>query len=198
MKFKSYYWAIIAAAIVVILAISVPMLIPRGSDQKTNPHTPEELQKLQEQAMDYTPQIQAYTDLINANPNDAVALGGLGDVYNGSGKYSEAADWYGKAVTAAPNDPMNYGRLGEAYFAMGMIDVALREFEKGLAVDANNQSILLDMGSVYAQTGKPDEAKKSWQRAYDINPTSRYAQIAQQLLSSPQGTVGSATTSPAP
>ena len=49
-------------------------------------------------------------------------------------------------------------------------------------INPNDQEILLYIGSIYAQTGKPAEAKQIWQKAYDINPTSRYGHVAQQLI----------------
>ena len=188
MKFKSYYWAIIVAGMVVILALAVPTFILKGNDQPQNPHSPEELERLRSEAVDYTPQIQAYTDLVTANPGDTLAMAGLGDVYLQQGKYSEAADWYSKAIAVQPGEPSFYGRLGEAYYGQGMVDVALRELQKGLAIDPNNQAILLDIGTVYQQTGKPEEAKNFWQKAYDINPSNQYGHVAQQLLAGPEAT----------
>ncbi|MHB1390475.1 MAG: tetratricopeptide repeat protein [Thermoleophilia bacterium] len=195
MKFKSYYWAIIAAAVIVPLVIIVPSLLSRGgSTDPSNPHTPEELARLKQQATDFTPQIAAYTDLITANPTDTVAMVGLGDLYLNNGKYSDAADWYKKATDVNPKEPLFHTWLGEAYFQMGMVDVGMREIQSALALDPNNQATLVVLGLFYSQTGKTDEAKQTWQKAYDINPAAQYGHVAKQLLAGPQTTTGQTTT----
>ena len=63
MKFKSYYWAIIAAAVVVVLAITLPMIVFRGSGETSNPHSAEDLNNMQNEPADYTPQTVSYTHL---------------------------------------------------------------------------------------------------------------------------------------
>lgn len=182
MKIKSYYWAIIAAAVVVVLAISVPYFIFRDSGDSSNPHSGDDLKNLQNEPVDYSPQIEAFQDLIKTDPNDALALAGLGDVYMQSGRYADAADMFNKAVAISPNESVYYSRLGDAEFALGMVDVALRDLQKGLTINPQDQEILLYIGSIYAQTGKPADAKQYWQKAYDINPNSRFGHVAQQLI----------------
>jgi len=182
LKFKSYYWAIIAAAIVALLAVIVPMFVLRDSGD-TSPHSADDLQNMQNnEPVDYTPQIEAFQDLIAANPADTMAIAGLGDIFMQSGKYTDALDLYNKAVAISPGESVFYSRLGDAEFALGMVDVALRDLQKGLEINPNDQEIMLYPGSIYAQTGKQVEATQFWQRARDINPTSRFGHVAQQLL----------------
>ncbi len=182
MKFKSYYWAITAAVVVVVLLITLPLLVFRDSGDSSNPHSAEDLKNMQNEPVDYTPQIEAFQDLIKTYPNDALALAGLGDVYMQSGRYADAKDMYLKAVDISPNESVYYSRLGDSEFALGIVDVAMRDLQKGLEINPQDQEILLYIGSIDAQTGKPDEARKIWQKAYDINPSSRYGHVAQQLI----------------
>jgi len=182
LKFKSYYWAIIAAAVVVVLAITLPMIVFRDSGETSNPHSAEDLNNMQKEPADYAPQIEAYQDLLKVNPNDALAMAGLGQLYLGIGRYADSSDMYTKAVAANPKEPMFYVGLGEAEYALGMVDVALRDLQKGLEVDPNNQALLIDIGGVYAQTGKLKEAKQLWRKAYDIDPKSNLGHAAQQYI----------------
>jgi len=182
LKFKSYYWAIIAAAVVVVLAIFLPFFVFRDSGDSA-PHSAEDLQNMQNnEPVDYTPQIEAFQDLIAANPADALAVAGLGDVYMQSGRYTDAADQYNKAVAISPTESVYYSRLADAEFALGMVDVALRDLQRGLEINPNDQEILLYIGSIHGQTGKQAEATQYWQKARDINPNSRFGHVAQQLL----------------
>jgi len=183
LKFKSYYWAIFAAlGVVVLFVLILPRVFSGSGNSNVSPHTPEELAAMQQQTLDYTPVIEAYEDLIRANPSDGVALAGLGDVYMSMGRYADAKDQFERATAVNPNDPLYHGRLGEAYYGLGMLDIALRELNAGLSIDPNNQAILLDIGNIYAETGKKDEARKYWQRAQDINPGNQFGHMAQQLI----------------
>lgn len=200
MNIKSYYWAIFAAAGVAILLIFILPILFRGDDE-SSPHAGTDISAIQadraaSDPVDYSPQIEAFNDLVADNPGDAMAIAGLGDIYMGTGSYSQAVDQYNAAIAIEPGDPVLYARLGEAYYAIGMIDVAIRELEKGLAIDPNSQPILLDLGNIYAQTGKQAEAKVLWQKAYDVNPKGRYAHVAQQLIAE-QDNPGSTSSAPA-
>lgn len=189
MKFKSYYWAIIAAlAVVFVLIVVLPRVFGGSSATGTNPHS-------REQQPDYTPQIEAYQDLLRANPNDAVALAGLGDVYVQQGNYSQAKDLFEKATTIDPNNALYHGRLGEAYYGLNMIDVALRELNTGLSIDPRNQAIMIDIGLVYSHINQLDQAKQMWQKAIDISPNNTMAHTAKELISE-QVNPGSTTAAP--
>ena len=182
MKFKSYYWAIFAAGAAVVLLLAVTLIAGRiGGDNSDSPHSLDDLEALQA-AVDYTPQIEAYQDMIKANPADALAQVGLGDLYLTTGKYLEAADQFNKCLAINPNDPSYYDRLGQAYYGLGMTDIALRELQKGLAIDPNHQSLLLTLGLINVDMGKTAEAKQMLKKSYEVNPGSRIGHIAQQYL----------------
>lgn len=184
MKNKSYYWAILAAASVTILAIVILpyMFSGSNSEEVDSPHTPEELESMRSEAVDYSPQIEAYEELIAANPNDAMAIAGQGDFYMVTGNYTEAVEQYKKALEIDPGNSMFHGSLGEAYFSMGMIEIAIRELETGLQLNPDNQQILLDLGVYYAQSGEDEKAISYWQKAYEINPDNSHGHVAQQLM----------------
>ena len=189
MKFKSYYWAIFAAVgVVVVLIFVLPRVFGGSSASGTDPHS-------QEQQPDYTPQIEAYQDLLKANPKDAVALSGLGDVYMGQGNYSQAKDLFEQATSMDPGNALYHGRLGEAYYGLNMIDVALRELNTGLSIDPRNQAIMIDIGLIDSHTNQSAQARQMWQKAIDINPNNRMAHTAKELISQ-QNNPGSTTTAP--
>lgn len=179
---KTYIWAIAAAIGVVILAIAVLPFVFSSSDEPASPHSAADLQSFQSEPVDYTPQIEAYQDLIAANPNDASAYAGLGSLYRETGKPSDAVDQLNQAIAIDPNEPLYYDYLGIAYFEMGMTDIAYREIEKGLALDPTNQALLFDKAAMFAQTGRQDEAIQLWQQVYDINPSNDFGHMAQQLI----------------
>ncbi len=188
MKFKSYYWAIFAAVAVVVLFLLVLPRVFNGSS--SSPSTTQN-----HPTYDYTPMIEAYQDLIKANPRDAVALEGLGDVYTGMGRYSDAKDLYVKAEAVLPNDATYHRHLGEAYFELSQSDQALAEFNKGLALDPNNQAILVDLGIIFSSTNKPAEARKDWQKAVNVDPNNDLGHTAKELIAQ-MDNPNSTTTAP--
>ncbi|MFA5809951.1 MAG: tetratricopeptide repeat protein [Thermoleophilia bacterium] len=182
MKIKGYYWAIIAAAALVVLAV---FILPNifGSDDSSNSgsaHSADQLASYE--SIDYTPFIETYQSLIQENPNDTFVLGSFGNFYMQTGKYKEAKDQYEKAAALNPNDPSFFAGTGEAYSMLGMVDLANREIDKGLALDPNNQTLMVLKGNVLANQNKRDEAKTWWQKAYDINPSTQIGVMAGQLL----------------
>jgi tetratricopeptide (TPR) repeat protein len=193
--FKSYYWGIIAAVIVLVAVLVVLPNVITGGDENSSPHSAEDLAAMQSEPVDYTPQIEAYQGLIAANPSDAVAYAGLGEVYLSTGRYSEAVDQFNQAIDIDGSQASFHGQLGEAYYAMGMVDIAIRELETGLSIDGSYQPILLDLGNIYAQSGRQEEARDLWQKAYDINPTNRYGHVAKQLMAE-QDNPGSSANAP--
>ena len=187
MKIKGYYWAIVAAAIVVVLAIVVAVLfsISKSSSSADSAHTADQLASYQ--SIDNTPRIEAFKDLLNENPNDLMVLDDLGTIYMQLGQYQEARDVFERAVAVNPNDPNFYGGLAEAYYSMRMVDLSNREIDRGLAIDPNSQYLVILKGDILATQGKTEEAKVLYQKAYDTNPTTYYAQVAQDRLTGGQG-----------
>jgi len=182
LKIKGYYWAIIAAAAVVILAIFIVPSITgwNDNDDANATHSAEELASYQ--SVDYAPVIELYEDLIRESPNDTFVLDSFGNFYMQTGKYKEAKDQYEKAAAIDPTNPTYYAGTGEAYSMLRMADLANREIDKGLALDPNNQVLIVLKGNVLANQNKRDEAKIWWQKAYDMNPNSQAGSFAGQLL----------------
>lgn len=180
---KSYSLWIAVAAVVAILAVGIPMVLLSGSDQVDNPHSDEDLARLRAQMeVDYSNQKAAYNDLLAANPNDDLALSGLGQLAMLENDFPTATDYLNRAIAINPNDPYLYELLGEAYYEMQLIDKSVAAMEQALALAPDNQMILLNAGTVMHQAGREEEGRQLWQRAYEIDPGSKYGQNAYQML----------------
>jgi tetratricopeptide (TPR) repeat protein len=187
LKFKSYYWAIGAAIGVLVVVLAILPFLFGGDDQNNkSPHSAEDLAQMTSDPVDYSPQIEAYQDLIAENPNDAEAYVGLGTVYIDTGNFSEAVDQLNKAIEIDPNQDLAYDFLGIALFQMGNADGAIEQFNKGLEVKPDSQVLLIDLGAVYAQTGKQDDAINLWQQAYDVQPGNEWGHMAKELINQQQ------------
>ncbi|MHB0916106.1 MAG: tetratricopeptide repeat protein [Thermoleophilia bacterium] len=180
---KSYVVLIGVAFLVVILAVTIPLLLLSG-DEAENPHTDEELARLSAQmAVDYDNQKAAYNDLLQANPDDYVALNGLAQVALIEGDYPTAVKHLTRAIEIKTDDPYLYMLLAEAYYKMQLTDKAIVAVEQAVALAPNSQDILLNAGYIYDQAeGKEEQARQYWQRAYDVDPNSETGKNAYHAL----------------
>ncbi|RJQ46629.1 MAG: hypothetical protein C4534_02380 [Gaiellales bacterium] len=166
----------------VLLAIGIPMVLLSGDDVE-NPHSDEDLARLTAQMeVDYSNQKAAYNDLLAANPQDALALSGLGQIAMIEGDFPTAANYLNQSIGIDPSDPYKYELLGEAYYEMKLIDKSVAAMEQAVALAPDNQMILLNAGTVLHQAGREEEARQLWQRSYDIDPNSKFGQNAFHML----------------
>jgi tetratricopeptide (TPR) repeat protein len=96
----------------------------------------------------------------------------LGNVYNDTGKTSEAIVELKRALTLAPNSDEGYRRLGDAYLAAAKENDAIQSYQQ--AIDANpyywlNQNRL---GTVYFQLGQNQKALDAFRRVVELAPDS--------------------------
>ncbi len=96
----------------------------------------------------------------------------LGNVYNDTGKTSEAIVELKRALTLAPNSDEGYRRLGDAYLAAAKENDAIHSYQQ--AIDANpyywlNQNRL---GTVYFQLGQNQKALDAFRRVVELAPDS--------------------------
>lgn len=180
---RSYGVWIAVAVVVVILAIAVPTLLitSGGSD---NPHSDEELARLTAQMeIDYSNQKAAFEDLLAADPNDYLALAGLGFFAGEEGDYAKMANYLNQAIAVKSDDAGLYVMLAEAYYRMKLTDKAIAAIDQAVALAPDDQGILLSAGYIYAQSpGMEDRARDFWQRAYDLDPNSEQGKNAYHML----------------
>lgn len=181
---KSYSVLIAIAAVVVLLAIAVPVIVFSGGNEVDNPHSDEELARLTAaKAVDYSNQKAAYNDLLAANPNDDLALSGLGQVAMIDSDYPTAVNYLNRAIAIKNDDPYLYMLLGEAYYKMKLTEKAIAAMDQAVTLAPGDQEVLLNAGYVYEQAeGKQEAARQLWQRAYDIDPTSEAGKNAYHAL----------------
>jgi len=75
----------------------------------------------------------AYRKAIKLNPNDAVALSALGDLYGTMGENPEIAIMFCRqSIEISPDNGLFRHRLGRLYLDQNMLAAALNEFQKAL------------------------------------------------------------------
>jgi Flp pilus assembly protein TadD len=109
--------------------------------------------------------------LLAANPSDSESLVKLGNHYYDSGRFADAADWYGRALELRPRDVDVRTDRGTSLWNLGRADEAIVEFQKSLEVDASHPQTLYNLGVVYLH-GKnaPEAARSAWERLLAAHP----------------------------
>ena len=116
-------------------------------------------------------ELQAYRDILKADPKNLRAATELGNRLYDAGRYAEAVPYYQQAFAL---DPKNVGistDLGTAIWYTGDADGALAQFDKSLAIEPTHGQTLFNLGIVKSQ-GKNDHkgAVQAWERLLASNP----------------------------
>jgi tetratricopeptide (TPR) repeat protein len=75
-----------------------------------------------------------------SDANRGLVLARMGEAYELTGKYAEAATSYQQAVTAKP-DPSTYNNLGNSLARTGKVDEALAAYQKAIELDPTNTAV---------------------------------------------------------
>jgi hypothetical protein len=121
---------------------------------------------------------------IQANPNDADALMGLGDEYYKIGDFKTAADWFTKVTAAEPTAIRGFLALGAAKYNQGDYDGAETAWKKAAEIDDTNVEAHYDLGFLYLnrQPADMDGVKLHWNRVVELAPDSDIAKTVKAHL----------------
>ena len=114
--------------------------------------------------------IQAYSGIINRNPNFDGAHNNRGNAYVGIGKYDKAIADYDRAVELKPDDADAYNNRGIAYDAQGKYDKAIVDYDMAIALNPENANAYNNRGAVYADISEYVRAIADYDKAIELNP----------------------------
>lgn len=91
-----------------------------------------EIIKINEASGDKTSLMEFYEKLVRQEPDNTVALKGLGDIYADMYEFSSALEYYNKLLKVAPNEYIAYYQIGLCYEKTKRIGAAKDAYEKYL------------------------------------------------------------------
>ncbi len=100
-----------------------------------------------------------YRKAAGLDPENAMALAGLGRCLRGTGKLEEAADALGRALAVAPDRPGWLADLGEVQELMGNDEAALETYRKALGLKPDLARIFPRLAVLQWRAGDPDAAQ---------------------------------------
>jgi tetratricopeptide (TPR) repeat protein len=105
------------------------------------------------------------------DPNRHIVMAKLGESYEMSGRFEEAAAAYQKAIELKPDQAGYYNNLGNALAKLGKIDEAQAAYQKSVSLDpANAASAWRNLGIVLYNAGKSKEAVEPLRKATELDP----------------------------
>ncbi len=75
-------------------------------------------------------------EILKTNPNNPIALRGLGCVMQAGGKYTEALEYYTRALETSENKEIEYTLIGTIYYIQENLDKAIEYYN--FAIDTND------------------------------------------------------------
>lgn len=94
----------------------------------------------------------------------------LGNVYQRTGKNTQAIVELKRGLQLAPNSDEGYVRLGDAYLSNGQKDEALAAYKKALDVNPYFWGNHLGLGNAYYSIGDFDKARQEYQKVTELEP----------------------------
>ncbi len=136
-------------------------------------------------------ELQAYRDILKADPKNVRAATELGNRLYDAGRYSEAIVYYRQAFALEPKNINVSTDLATAIWYTGDADGALAQFEKSLAIDPTHGQTLFNIGIVKSQ-GKNDYkgASLAWEKLLGANPGYPEGERVRRLLDEAKAKAG--------
>lgn len=109
--------------------------------------------------------------LVDLNPNSAVAHYNLARAYERQGDDGTAITYYLKALSLDGEMREAYNNMGIVFFRQGDDERAVRAFRRAIALSDTTAKYYFNLGAVYARRGVIDEAEKLWKKTLQLDPS---------------------------
>ena len=111
-----------------------------------------------------------YQQVLQADPNQPIALHLLGVIAHQVGNHDTAVDLINKAIAINPDYAEAHNNLGNALQVLGRLDEAVASFNKAIAIKPDLAEAHSNLGTALQDLGRLDEAVTSFHKALNIQP----------------------------
>ena len=118
----------------------------------------------------YSKAIEAYKQVINLIPDQAIVYYNLGIAYYGLSLHKDAIESYKQAIRIDPDFSEAYFRLGQIYFPLGRYIDAIEVCKQAIRIDPNYTYAYILLGGVYGSLGHCKNAVEVFKQAIRIDP----------------------------
>ena len=108
---------------------------------------------------------------LKTDPNNTDLLSKVGDLYQATHQFKEAAAYYDKALQVDPKNVPTRTKLASCFYYQGDVDGAISQLQQSLQYDPKDANSLFNLGMIKLQ-GKKDTkgALAAWQLLLKSNP----------------------------
>ncbi|MBU0550937.1 tetratricopeptide repeat protein [Myxococcota bacterium] len=104
---------------------------------------------------------------LHLNPKDALALAGLGVLYDLRGDHAAAKEAHTQAIALAPLSARLQNNLGFSCFLAGDTPAAISAYEEAISLDPSASHVYINLGFALTRQGKDHEALRIFRQALD-------------------------------
>jgi cytochrome c-type biogenesis protein CcmH/NrfG len=109
---------------------------------------------------------------LKSDPQNAALLVKIGDVYNATHQFNEAADYYNQSLQVDPKNVAVRTRRASCLYYVGDMDQAIAQLQESLKYDPKHAGTLFNLGLIeWRGKGDGASAVKSWQKLLALYPT---------------------------
>jgi len=119
---------------------------------------------------EYEQAVEAFTEVLDDNPDNVDALVGRSRAYGQLGDPQQALVDAKRAVALAPESGEAYMARGLALLAAGSTEDGIADMEQAAALDPDNAEIFFTQAEVYIVLGEIDRALVNYDKAIDLDP----------------------------
>lgn len=130
----------------------------------------EERAKVQMAEKHYEAAIQAYMDLLKADPKNAVYMNMIGIGYLDLSNYDQAKKYFARATRADKTYSSAVNNLGMVYYHQKNYRAAIRQYLRAVAIDPQQAGAHSNLGFAYYNSNKLPEAAAEFQKALELDP----------------------------
>jgi tetratricopeptide (TPR) repeat protein len=107
--------------------------------------------------------------VLNATPNDPLALRLRGSINLDLGNLQTAINDFNRVLELNPNDVIAFNNRGFAAYQFKWYDLALKDYNRAIELDPTYARAYNNRGMVYSALGNYSEALTEYRRAIDLN-----------------------------
>lgn len=108
---------------------------------------------------------------LKADPNNPATLEQLGDIYDATHQFKDAAGYYLKALAIDPGNVPVRTRMASCLYFTGQADAAILQLEQSLQYDPKHAGTLFNLGMIrWKGKGDARGAVAAWQKLLDLYP----------------------------
>ena len=128
-------------------------------------------------------ELQAFRNVLSADPTNATAAEGLANKLYDAGRYAEAVPYYRQALAGDGKNVNVSTDLATALYYAGNSDEALAQLDRSLSIDPAHAQTLFNIGIVRRDGKKdPKGAAEAWERLLKSNPNYPEAAKVRSLI----------------